>query len=329
MLFEDLDLSKTVDVLVNAASRAFGSMINKYYYIDGFDYLTYKKLYEALVIPVLSYGAAIWGVKTFPKCETLQHRVMRTFLGACKATPLPVLFYDLQWTPISVICKLEAIKYWHKLCSLPENRLTRKCFMTDKLISSNKQRSWCYQIKTMLTNAGVTTVWEDNNNAELSSRYITDCVKNVLVLNFYNDLSSRMENMSRLTMYKQLDLSNIPSVYCTIRNRHFRSVIVKLRSNTIPVEMELGRYRGIPAENRLCSKCNSNSIEDDTHILFDCSFYLEDREQFINTIFEYDPFLFQLNSREKVIYILNSDNLYILIVLAKFLITILKKRQLF
>jgi len=146
---EFMDITKTVQVLINAASRAYGSMLNKHFQIDGFTYDTYVKLYNALVIPVLTYGSSIWGNSNYQKCETLQHRVMRTFLGSNKATPIPALYADLGWTPISIITKLETVRYWHKLCILPDDRLTKQVFNSDFKLNSGKRGSWCYNIKSI------------------------------------------------------------------------------------------------------------------------------------------------------------------------------------
>ena len=41
----------------------------------------------------------------------------------------------------------------------------------------------------------------------------------------------------------------------------------------MPIEIERGRYTQIPSEFRLCILCDSNSIEDEKHFLFECIFY--------------------------------------------------------
>ena len=59
VLYSSLDMSKTIDNLIASASRTLGSITSKYFKIDGFDYVTFTKLYDALVIPILTYGAGI------------------------------------------------------------------------------------------------------------------------------------------------------------------------------------------------------------------------------------------------------------------------------
>ena len=45
-----------------------------------------------------------------------------------------------------------------------------------------------------------------------------------------------------------------------------------------PINMELGRYQGIPREQRLCPLCDIDKVEDELHILFDCPRYCELRK---------------------------------------------------
>ncbi len=55
---------------------------------------------------------------------------------------------------------------------------------------------------------------------------------------------------------------------CLSRNQ--RSSIARLRTGTFPLEIEKGRSRNIPLENRLCRVCETNSIEDEIHFLIHC-----------------------------------------------------------
>ena len=60
VLNEFWDIS-TVEVWTVVAGRAYGSMRNKHYQIDGFNYEKYLTFFISLVIPVITYGFSIWG----------------------------------------------------------------------------------------------------------------------------------------------------------------------------------------------------------------------------------------------------------------------------
>ncbi len=80
-LDEYLTFGKATEVLSTAANRALEGMINKFKSMREMSYRTYTKLYESLVCPVMDYGAAVWGMKTYDKLDQVQNRVLRFFAG--------------------------------------------------------------------------------------------------------------------------------------------------------------------------------------------------------------------------------------------------------
>ena len=60
--------------------------------------------------------------------------------------------------------------------------------------------------------------------------------------------------MPKLRTYKlsKKEFKTEAYVKATVLNTRQRSAISKMRNGTYPLEIELGRYRGIPVENRIC-----------------------------------------------------------------------------
>ena len=47
---------------------------------------------------------------------------------------------------------------------------------------------------------------------------------------------------------------------------------MKLKSGVLPLQLEVGRYKGVKKELRFCKVCQSkNLIEDEVHFLFHCN----------------------------------------------------------
>ena len=55
--------------------------------------------------------------------------------------------------------------------------------------------------------------------------------------------------------------------------RWARSIIARLRNGTYPINIELGRYRNIPLELRLCESCDGGFVETEAHFLCKCETY--------------------------------------------------------
>ena len=85
-------------------------------------------------------------------------------------------------------------------------------------------------------------------------------------------------------------------------SRDHRRVLFNLRSCSLPLAIETGRYSKpkTPLNERLCKFCQLNTLEDDTHFLIDCELYsdlrqlLFERAVFLNENFE------NLSSTEKL-----------------------------
>ena len=87
-------------------------------------------------------------------------------------------------------------------------------------------------------------------------------------------------------------------------------MLAKLVSGIMPLEIETGRYTGIPKDERHCKVCNGNVVEDEYHFLFSCIAYQRERSQFylnqVHNVFE--NFMLSPDC-EKVKWMLSKDNI--------------------
>ena len=130
-LNENLDYSYGAQVLSDAGSCALGALTFKYIKTQGLHFDTYTKLYNSTVTPVVDYAAAVLASKTYACCENVQHKAIRTFLGTGKKSPLPAIDGDMGWTPIHIRQQKEIVRYFIRLCKLPEERLEKIVFNWD------------------------------------------------------------------------------------------------------------------------------------------------------------------------------------------------------
>ena len=95
---------------------------------------------------------------------------------------------------------------------------------------------------------------------------------------------------------------------------------MKLRISSHKLRIETGRYDNKPRdEKRLCSLCNCNRIEDETHSLLDCPSFSPMREIFFSKLEPNIPFL-PLQSHETLLsHPMNSTDYFINIQLISFI----------
>ena len=139
----------------------------------------------------------------------------------------------------------------------------------------------------------------------------------------WNDKNNPNGNKTRTyRLHKQH--ANGPEQYTTINlSRHERRAISQLRSGTLPLKIETGRWQGVDLNDRGCS-CGQ-AIESEIHFLIDCQHYGDERNDLFtsakNIFSDFETSL----SLVKYCNILCSDNLQRL--LGKTLIRILIKRR--
>lgn len=249
------------------------------------------------------YASAVWGFKKYNPLERLQYRDIRTFLGVGKHAPLPAITGDTGWTPIHMKTQCNMIKLWCKLCEIPEYRLCRKTFMWDFNISNRYKRTWSNDIKTIMTKCGL-NVYFNQNSERRSTAHIISCVKNKLVELHQQEWLKALEDMPKLRTYKNITADyNVEPYLKKCLSRQQRSVIARMRSGTLHLEIEKGRFRNVPLDQRLCKMCKSQSIEDESNLLLFCKRYEQLRTTLFNDIQDkYNILYFELFYHQTICY---------------------------
>ena len=84
---EHLDYSVMANHVACSTSRALGLVISKFKSAGGLPFFTFSKLYDSMVWCIISYGAAVWGCRTFSCVSAVQNRALRFFLGVGRFAP--------------------------------------------------------------------------------------------------------------------------------------------------------------------------------------------------------------------------------------------------
>ena len=102
-----------------------------------------------------------------------------------------------------------------------------------------------------------------------------------MLLNFARQWKTNVRKKPKLRTYDKIKENYEVENYVVLNlERHQRSVLAQLRAGILPLQVELGRFRNIKLEDRLCTFCNANAIEDELHLLFHCDLYTEERKVF-------------------------------------------------
>ena len=107
------------------------------------------KLSMTTVLAIIMTNACIWGHKEYPKIANIQHRAMRFFLGVGKTCPIGGLFGEMGWIPLRGLIKFNILKFWHRIMSMQNTRLTRLIFLWSKSLTGTP--NWANRTSEMLS----------------------------------------------------------------------------------------------------------------------------------------------------------------------------------
>ena len=114
----------------------------------------------------------------------------------------------------------------------------------------------------------------------------------------------------------------LDTLLSTAFNDHRRSlvhvhkhILSKYRLSAHSLSIETGRYHHIDRNNRICSLCNMNILEDEYHFVLVCPFYSTIRDKYIK------PYYYNTPSTFKLTQLMSTDSSKHLIKLCKYLTT--------
>jgi hypothetical protein len=158
---------------------------------------------------------------------------------------------------------------------LPDDSLLKSCY-TMLFIHSNAGRlNWAGEIKRILYSYGFGYVWEQQwvaNSVSFLDEFRTrllDCDKQLWSIRM-----NTLPKLRTLLLYKT-ELKQEPYLYLYIPHR-LRSAFAKFIIGHHELEIERGRHRNVPVNERYCKLCQSENIlciEDEYHVLLKCPFY--------------------------------------------------------
>ena len=259
---EYLNNAKTVDALTAAAGRSYGRIVNIFKYMGNMGYSTYCMLYESYVLPVANYAAAVWGYQDYPAPQVLQNRIERFFLGVHRFAANAAVQNEMNLLSMRYTCWLETLRFYNRLINLKDSRVTKAILNWDCIEGC---RGWLQDVRLIAHKLDIP--------APLSGdfTYDLDFIRNKLLEKNQHEWKAECLMKPKLRTY--VEAARFEGECALVKSnlsRKKRSVMAKLMTGILPLEVEVGRFQGVPKEERSCRVCGTEAVEDENHFLFDC-----------------------------------------------------------
>ena len=307
---ENLTFEKNASVLAEAAGRALGSIRSKLKYLKECGFQSFNTLFQCGVLPICDYSAGVWGTRKYNKIEQVLYRGARYFLGVHRFAPTEALLGDLGWVSARTRHKEHILKLWNHLCELPSNRLTRKVFNWDLLYSS-RRGTWSYSAKNLLIDIGCHESFNVIANCDI------DNGKLILSETDGTEWDINRYKSEKLRYYNLYKYSKESEDYLKLNViKYHRSLLAQFRCGILPLEIELGRFKGLDLCERICPICN-NSVEDEIHFLCTCPVYDSYRGKLFQTAQRDEANFSDMDVLDKFVYLMSNQQRNVIKFLSK------------
>ena len=231
-------------------------------------------------------------------------------------------FTELGRFPLYIKRHTRIMKYWLQLFNEKKDNCILKNVMMyqRKLVNNIKCDNWSYKVRYILESAGFAEVWmyPESVNRNVFLPVLLLRLQDMYISNWRRD----MNLCSSLFLYKELKVDFTIAEYLQrLNNFKLRNVISKIRLSSHNLLIETGRHMNIARNQRKCSKCRLNEIQDEYHFILVCPYFIDLRNKFISNYFTQNPSMY------KFLQLLNSNKRKEIINLANFCIKAFKKLE--
>jgi hypothetical protein len=308
---------KTKKHITEQANKAMFSLLKKIRNLN----LTFDlqiDLFNKTIKPILLYGCEIWGFVNNQDIEKVQLKFLKMILNLKKSTPSYMIYGELGVKPLQIDINSRIINFWSKLTDPTSNKLSNNMYII--LYGLQEQRKlkskWLMHIKNLIMQNGFGFIW--NTQTEINRKWFPLAFKQKLndqYLQEWNDLASKSTSSLNFRLFKDNFGMN---KYFYIAPNYFCKIITAFRTRNHRLPVEIGRWTGVPLNERKCCLCELNEVGDEFHYLLSCHYFKEYRKHFIK------QYYFKNANIIKFSQLLNIENKNQLIKLCKFLDIIMK-----
>ena len=236
------------------------------------------KIYDAQVLPMLMYGAEIWGFQEYEVLEKVHLFACKRFLHVGLQTPNKMVLGDLGRYPLYITSAMRCVKYWLKLTRLPVERLPRKAYQMLRQLCDNGKKTWVFHLMHLLIDNGFAEAWAQQSVGD--ERVFIAMLRQRFISRFQQSWYDAISTRDRFDFYFRIKRVFCPESYFDCEQiRCFRDIYTQFRFGISPINTHRLRYRaGTSPRQLLCPICKVG-YEDEVHVLFMCNAYTELRDE--------------------------------------------------
>ena len=200
------------------------------------------------------------------------------------------------------------VRLWNRIQSMENDRLPKILMDWDRKLALEGRKNWNWHFREIMADCDHTEVFDLELCLGVS---FVKRIQDILIEKAQQTWTNNCATTSKLrTFYAICGLPLKADVIVTtpLLKSH-RSVVAKLMCGTSNLEIERGRHKKIPRENRFCILCQNMEVEDEVHFILKCPFYDDLRNPILQLANLQYPNFTELTDLEQLKVIFQSEDL--------------------
>ena len=226
----------------------------------------------------------------------------------------PAILAETGSLPMSHDCSCTVLKYYYRICSSDPSSLTKIALEISQNLSTSGYSSWAHKAITKLQHLGYNPHLTSANLTAVLSRLCDQSTQKLQSdIDCHRGLTQSGGSKLRLYRLIKKDIRMTEPYLLSISNPKIRQAFTKFRLSDHKLLIESGRHckPPTPVNDRLCTLCQLQAIEDEIHFLIDCNFYQNLRFPLMQLATNINPYFNYLCSIDKFIFLMCNPNLSI------------------
>ena len=197
-----------------------------------------------------------------------QLKFTKFVMGVGKHCPNMVALGESASLPLQIKAYIHMLNFWNRVKEMEDDTLVKMAYKENLAMNTN----WCKTIQVLNSSFNL-------HGKPISPKIFPNVMKKKITSDFIKYWKNRISNPDiekKLSLYSDIKQKFDIEPYMNLPFRD-RQIISKIVSSSHTLQIETGRHRDIPREDRLCKLCNLKQVEDEEHFMTECPAYNEIR----------------------------------------------------
>ena len=257
-------------------------------------------LFDKMVMPVILYGCEIWGYTKLGTLETLHLKFCKLVLKLKSTTPDLMIYGETGRFKIEYYAKKRIINFWSSIVCGNRSKLSFTMYnlCKQKYLNGHPTSEWFVNLASMLVNDGITFIPDTDIFVKAAVKHMLTNLKTDSKTKWLKLVNNETKSPKCSVLYKHIKESLECEYYLTNLPYNLRIAMSRIRTCNHRLPIETGRYKcnRKQRQDRICDKCNSNSVGDELHFILECKnpTLLELRIKYISPYYSSQPSMSKL-----------------------------------